>query len=623
MLRFLAILPLASALLRAETITTRDDAVGRSLNQWATEETAAGFSALQYENRDGDHSPLPDIYKRLNRVLPSPDEVKEARDKGFPNQLRKLPTIGNCSMSGTPDTIGSLPRTMFMHPLGHEILSAQYAANNFFVFPEHLDHDPGANGVGGWGDLFPVNHPGVLITQGSSGSDMPFVKALIATAAALRPEVQQHVIRHGVLMPTLQALLRQSSTQVQNERDYFTGRAHPVVFDPASLDELKMITSAQVMSMLSVPPVARLRLLSAPSPRPGIDFFEPASVTQEGLGAQPSCIARVYRSTAEAEDLHLSAEGSSDPGGKPLTYQWVLLQGDPARVQIMPNEDGTQATIRVRWHPPLLAASGIRTHRMDIGLFASNGLSWSAPAMLCVAMNPNERRFFDDKGRLTEIHYEAGNPELGLPTQDDDPRWQAFSKALNNQPLLSVALKQPFAASTRTGAMQIIDFFADDPQFFIRHQAKLLPLATKSSKTTALTDLRTELKRLTSIGVLVESADGDFTTANAATALTEADRYYLRQLHLTVLSQVLLPGFLERSPAPLFVDPRLSMPKAWRDVYHYDTEGKRTGWTRHGEGRTWNFDSNGRLMVNDQPVPVAYRVEGRQLLFDTVPLNAK
>lgn len=623
MLRLLSIFTLASAVLHAETITTRDDAVGRSLNQWATEETAAGFGALQYENRDGDHSLLPDIYKRLHRVLPSPDEVKEARDKGFPNQLRKLPTIGNCSMSGTPDTIGSLPRTMFMHPLGHEILSAQYAANNFFIFPEHLDHDPGANGVGGWGDLFPVNHPGVLITQGSSGSDMPFVKAMLATAAALRPEVQQHVIRNGVLMPTLQALLRQSSTRVQNESDYFTGSAHPVVFDGATLDELKMITSAQVMSLLSVPPVARLRLLSAPAARPGIDFFEPATVTQEMLGAQPSCIARVYRTSADAEDLRLSAEGSTDSGGKPLTYKWVLLQGDPARVQIAPNEDGTQATVRVRWHPPLLAASGIRTHRVDIGLFASNGLSWSAPAMLCVAMNPNERRFFDDKGRLTEIHYEAGNPELGLPTSDDDPRWQVFSKALKTQPLLSAALKQPFAASTRAGAVQIIDSLADDPQFFIRHQAKLLPLATKSPKTTALTELRAELKRLTGLGVLVESADGDFTTANATSALTEADRYYLRQLHLTVLSQILMPGFMERSPAPLFVDPRLSMPKAWRDVYHYDDAGKRAGWTRHHAGRTFRFDANGHLILNDQPVPVSYRVEGRQLLFDPVPNGVK
>lgn len=623
MLRLLTILLLASALLHAETITTRDDAVGRSLNQWATDETAAGFSALQYENRDGGHSPLPAIYKRLHRVTHTSEEIKEGMDKGFPNQLRKLPTIGNCSMSGTPDTIGCLPRTMFMHPLGHEILSAQYAANNLFIFPEHLDHDPGANGVGGWGDLFPVNHPGVLITQGSSGSDMPYVKALLAAAAALRPEVQEFLIRKGVLMPALQALLRQNSTLVETEADYFTGKAHPVVFDPATLDELKLVTAAQVMSLLSVPPVARLRLLTPPVARPGIDFFEVPQITQQVLGSQPACVACVYRTSADFQDVRLSAEGSSDPGAKPLNYKWVLLQGDPERVQITPNEEGTQASVRIRWHPAQQAASGIRSHRVDIGLFASNGLKWSAPALFCMAMLPNEQRFFDEQGRLAEIYYEAGNPELGLPRSDDDPRWETFPKALKSQPLLALALEQAVVASPRAGAEQTINRIADQPDYFIKHQARLLPLAAKSPKTTALTDLRAELKRLTDLGVLVESADGDFSIAHSPETLTAADRYHLRQLHLTVLSQVLLPGLLERSPAPLFVDPRLSMAKAWRDVYHYDADGKRTGCTRHSQGRTWRFNAAGQLLLEDKTAPVLYQAEGTRLVFQPQAEPAK
>lgn len=614
-LRLLTILAFASALLHAETITTRDDAVGRSLNHWATDETAAGFSALQYENRDGNHSLLPDLYKRLHRVVHLPEEIKEGMDKGFPNQLRKLPTIGNCSMSGTPDTIGSLPRTMFMHPLGHEILSAQYAANNLFIFPEHMDHDPGANGVGGWGDLFPVNHPGVLITQGSSGSDMAYVKALLAAAAALRPEVQEFLIRRGVLMPALQALLRQNSTLVETESDYFTGKAHPVVFDAATLDELKLVTAAQVMSLLSVPPVARLRLLTPPVARPGIDFFEVPQVAPQVLGSQPACVACVYRTSADFQDVRLSAEGSSDPGAKPLSFKWVLLQGDPAHVQIIPAEEGTQASVRIRWQPAMLATSGIRSHRVDIGLFASNGLKWSAPAIFCMAMLPNEQRFFDDQGRLTEICYEAGNPELGLPRKDDDPRWESFSKALKTQPLLALALEKAVVASPRAGAEQIINRIADQPDYFIKHQAKLLPLATKSSKATALTDLRAELKRLTDLGVLVESADGDFSIVHGADALTAADRYYLRQLHLTVLSQVLLPGLMERSPAPLFVDSRLSMTKAWRDVYHYGPDGKRTGWTRHSQGRTWRFNPTGQLLLEEKTVPVHYQANGNRLVF--------
>ena len=56
-------------------------------------------------------------------------------------------------------------------------LYRQYRGGQLYVYPEHRDHDPGHNGQGGYGDLFPTNSPCVVISQGSSGSDRAFVRA--------------------------------------------------------------------------------------------------------------------------------------------------------------------------------------------------------------------------------------------------------------------------------------------------------------------------------------------------------------------------------------------------------------------------------------------------------------
>lgn len=653
---------------RAEgPLTTRTDPVGTALNEWFKAKTAAGFDALQYENHDGGHSPLPaSVYPELNHYQPTAAEIKAGHDKGAVVQIRELPTIGNCSMAAPPTQGGCLPRLYFMDAGASEFLARQYLSNQIFVYPEHLDYDPGANGMGGYGDLLPANSPCVLISQGSSHSDMPFVKALLATAAALRPDIQKQLIRQRILAPTLQAILRQNTTLVQKPEDYYSGKAHPPVFDGSSLDELKMVTAAQIMSRLSIPPVAFLQIMSE-EPRPSSgDWFELPEITTNALGSTPSFISRLFRSTTTVHEMRLSAAKSVDTEKRPLIYEWRLLQGDPKLVEILPNDSGDEATIRVRWHPPMTAASGIRTHRVDIGLFVRSPLAISAPAIVSFYMLPNEMRFFDAKGRLSEICYQAGNPELGLPSDPSDVRWLTFVESATTatssevSTLLSRVLtpgekkklvttreslretqrqadelgsdptrKEAFertrqelttrireaSPSIDTIARRVVDQLINQTHLFIDHQSDLLAHANGSP---ALTDLRAELKRLTSLSVLVEQADGTFSLAHPTNALTEADRYYLRQLHLTVVSQLLLPGFLQRSPAPLYVDPRLSSIKPWRDVYRYTDKGEPNGWVRHMDGRTQRFNQAGRWIDDrDQPQVVRYFLKDGRLAFET------
>jgi hypothetical protein len=58
-------------------------------------------------------------------------------------------------------------------------------------------------------------------------------------------------------------------------------------------------------------------------------------------------------------------------------------------------------------------------------------------------------------------------------------------------------------------------------------------------------------------------------------------------------------------------------------VYHYDADGKRTGWTRHSQGRTWRFNAAGQLLLEDKTAPVLYQAEGTRLVFQPQAEPAK
>jgi len=122
--------------------------------------------------------------------------------------------------------------------------------------------------------------------------------------------------------------------------------------------------------------------------------------------------------------------------------------------------------------------------------------------------------------------------------------------------------------------------------------------------------------RLVAIGILSRGGSGAVMTVSPADRLSAGERHGLRGLNLTLLSQVLFPGVLERSSAPAWADVRLSRPKPWRDVHRHDGDGRHLGWVRHHDGRRTAFDAEGRLMPEtggNPAVPVVYGTddEGR------------
>ena len=668
LLRLLALLLAASCPLHAaDPITTRTDEVGTLLNDWAAKGTAAGLSAITYENRDDAHSPLPlAMWPGLKTRTFTEEDRKAGRHKGPVNLIHPTPTFGNCSMAAPADRGGSLARFYFMDPAGATFLAKQYLSNQLYIYPEHQDYDPGGNGTGGWGDLLPQNTPAVLISQGSSGSDQPFLKALLSTTAAFTPEIQRTLIDRRLLIPTLQNLLRHSLKTVQTDADYLTGKAHPIVFDAAQLDELKMVLAANRMTEGAIPPIALINLIEETPFEPGTHFFEPEKPHPWQLATTPVSIARLFRGNQPAYQCILSTQGSGDLLGRPLNFRAIVLQGDPSRIVIKSDPANRAFQITIPWQPPeKTSPSTIRSHRVDIGIFADNGVATSTPAIFSLYLLPNERRFYDDKGRLTEIAYLASNPDLGLPPTDTDPRWldviQTALQPSNTLPgtlieraleapelawfrvtasrlsvlkdrltrletdpdpkaktdtekqrqLLATTLKEnlatPLPGTRKLTARQTLETafhsIARFTDLYPAFKTEIDTLATQSPHPDAPAALKAEVQKLIDWGILIPQPDGRLKPLHEKADRPPPETAYLQALNLTVLSHALYPRALTRQPGPAWADPRLTTRTAWRDVLQYDeTTGTLLGWTRHLLRRTARFDAQGRLLP-DPPSP--------------------
>ena len=411
--------PPSKDLARRRPCLRDSDPVARALNRWYADGEAAGNVGDYYDNRDRGHSSIRvSDYPQLETTEYSKQQLDQRIDWGLALGVWPFPTVGNSSTASSATAGGCNPRMAYNNPQPLQIQRFQYLQNNIYIYPEHRDYDPGHNGPLGYGDLLPLNTPYLLISQGSSGSDRVFINAVIRTMAAFKPEVKKVLVEKGLLMPTIQAIFRASNEQVVRPDDYFTGAAHPVVFQGDQINERKMVDAAHAMTLDTIPPMAQLSVVAESWPLPGVDA--PAGMPSEKICDLPEVIGRVHRRWARDMTFKLSAADSFDWQGKPLTYRWVLLQGDPERVTITPSADGREAEVRVAWHPrfdvaPNPRTPGMQTNRVDIGLFASNGASWSPPAFLCVVHPDNELRTYRD-GRLVDCFYAAGDATIGYDT---------------------------------------------------------------------------------------------------------------------------------------------------------------------------------------------------------------
>ncbi len=391
--------------------TTRSDQAGLLLNHWVSEGLAAGHEGDFYDNRDGGHSRL-DLskYPRLQALGYALSDLESGANFGPAKQLYPGVVFGNASLSGPAVSGVSIPRLYFGNADGVKFLTSQYLGNQLYVYPEHQDHDPVAGQEKGWGDLYPLNSPCLIVSQGSSYSDQPFLNAIAMTMASFKPEVKRELREQKLLSPVIQYLLRSSLKTVIRPEDYLSAAAHPSVFRAEWIDEEKMMRAAQAMTRDTLPPLLLLEVAeeSAP-PRPGVEFFEAAGRESESLSDQGVMIARVFRGMARERFLRVRVARSFDWKGRFLKLEWKLLRGDPGKVKIEPSVLGTEAKITVSYQGdalPVAVTPEITSRRIDIGVFATNGQTYSPPVFISFYFLPNERRIYEEStGRILEVDY--------------------------------------------------------------------------------------------------------------------------------------------------------------------------------------------------------------------------
>lgn len=368
----------------------RREAWHRLLSQMVFEGRAAGNHGDLYENRDRGHSRLPpDAHPQLTHVAYDADSREAGLDYGLAGPvLFAAPLIGNSSTAVKKGPLWrSLPRIALSQENGPLLLYQNYLAGQIHVYPEHRDHDPE------YGDLIPANTPYFLISQGSSGSDQPHLEALAMILAAFRPETKEFLQENQLLAPTVQMVFRRSLTSVRSRAAYLSGLAHPSVIPSDQINLMRMVQLANSLTPDTVPPMVRLSVLSEDDATEGIDYF--GEGLSERLLDTPAAIARLWRSSAYRRSMVVSVEATRDPNGRGLEFVWRVLRGDPARTQIEPLDDQSRrARITIDWQlpRPVPGRSDILSNRVDIGVFARNGVHDSAPSFISIFLPQHEVR---------------------------------------------------------------------------------------------------------------------------------------------------------------------------------------------------------------------------------------
>jgi hypothetical protein len=630
--------------LRQLPIATGDSEIAKLLKQWGKEGTAAGNVGDWYDNRDGEHSPL-DLkpWPQLQKVHYTEQMLKSKVNWAAARQVLPIVVFGNSSTSAGPTNGGSNPRQYYTQTGGINFLAAQYAKNNLYIYPEHRDHDPGRNGLGpgapgteaaeGYGDLYPTNTPYLIISQGSSGTDQPFMRAIPYVLAAFRPEVKAKLIEAGSLMPAVQMIFRMSNNHLKDESEYLTGTAHPTVFEGKWVDPLKMVKMAHEITADTLPPVVRIKAIAETIAKPGIDYFDP--VASEALADTPQVIARIFRGKDRWRGMIVSAEDSVDPNGKKLKYEWRVLRGDPDGVKIIPKKaDGSIVEIAVRapTRRPVAPGSPIESPRVDIGVFVHNGHWWSAPAFITWYGLDNEIRDYDEKDRVIEMSDVGGEVRFAIsdwrkllskdyagffppltPEQTD-----ALAKLEKERAELNEKAKPP---EGKYDAVLAKKYEAAKNDFKEKEKRKLheilspthLSALTKLAKSDLLKNpefqkflakaTKAQLNQVERIekGIRAFHVEVDPKLKDQPILRTPSafDLEFRELINAERLNLIVFGGATPVQRHVNYTDSRLSTTRKWRDVYLYEPGGKLVGWARsHAEKVPSYFTADGLLVVD-------------------------
>ncbi len=376
------------------------DAVAGILRRLDAGGTAAGLAGVLYDNRDSGHSVLSRTrFPQLAFTTYEAALQQQGLHHGVAGRMRfSLPVVGNSSTALTKGpTARSLGRLAVVDQAAALRSYRLFVSNHLYVYPEHRDYDPET------GDRLLANLPYFLLSQGSSRTDRPFVTTALAIIAALTPETRAAAEASGRLPATVQAVMRRTMAGVNSDRQYLSPVAHPPVFAGAHLRPAMAVRFANALTPDTLPPLVTLAIEQDFDARPGLDYL--ARNLGEILFTTPMAVARAWRSFAHDRTITLRAHIPPLPDGTPAPrFHWILLQGDPERVNIRPRAGaGDVVDVDIAWHDRFPVAPGrtMLTPRVDIAVIADAGGAMSAPAVFSVLFPAHQERRYaaDPDGR--------------------------------------------------------------------------------------------------------------------------------------------------------------------------------------------------------------------------------
>ncbi|MEG2464621.1 MAG: hypothetical protein RSB14_01160 [Kiritimatiellia bacterium] len=386
---------------------------------WLAEGSAAGNGGDLYVNRDEDRTSITsEAFPLLTPVLYSDVAVKTAAHLGagnalFAGGLAPIATIGNSILAmNQPPFWRSIPRLISTDSSAAMIANRLSMANQLYIYDATFDHSKAMRG-----DLLIANNPQFLISGNfnssspeTSASQRQLTELVLAAMAALHPEVKREMLRQGLLVPTLQRLLRQN---LKGKPDYFSATAHPTVFDPARIDGKALIMAAHALTIETLAHFPSLTVRQETMPRQYVDYFD--AVGSERLSDSPSLISRVVRGRAYTRRLTVEASLVNEAD---IQFKWIVINGDPAKIRILPlTSNGSLTTLEIDYHAPYVSNEGMPIRRVDLACIATrkNG-TLSAPSFVSLRSLANERRLYNSQGRLLSIDYTV--PKEGLVYED-------------------------------------------------------------------------------------------------------------------------------------------------------------------------------------------------------------
>ncbi len=394
------------------------------IQPWIEEGSAAGNAGDFYVNRDEDRTAVRyEAFPYLTPVLYSEEAVALGTHLGaanglFLNGFTSIPTVGNSVLTmrqGSPFW-RSIPRMYAIDAAQNAVALRLALSNQLYLYDVTPDYHKSFKG-----DLLISNTPYfIMTTDGTSEKANPVLaqqemtELVLAVLAAMAPETKKVMLQRGLLIQTMQRLLRQ---HLKGSPDYFTAAAHPIAFDPATIDGEALIRAAHQLRPEALPPTFHIITRQESMPKQMVDYFD--LFPSEGIADTPMCITRIHRGMNQTRTLTVEA-AATEPG---ITFKWFLTSGDAQKVRIRPlTTRGTLVTLEVDYHGSF-EDDGMPMRRVDIACVAvrADG-TLSAPAFVSIRNLGNERRTYNEAGKIASVDYTV--PKSGYVYED--PALSAF-----------------------------------------------------------------------------------------------------------------------------------------------------------------------------------------------------